>query len=234
MKLFLFQSGSIRTKKSLLVEGESETEIEVPVPFYLITHPGGNLLFDTGQPRSAMKGPLTGDYIPVMNKADYVSPQLKKAGLTTSHITQIVLSHLHSDHAGGLEAFKNTECFIQEKELLADERNRDGLRWRYLNGDYDVFGDGLVRIVSTPGHSPGHQSLLLKLEKSGKVLLTSDSVYLDEILDHNVLPGVYYDREATRRTIQMIRDMRQHGISVICGHDPVIWSRLKHAPDYYE
>jgi glyoxylase-like metal-dependent hydrolase (beta-lactamase superfamily II) len=239
MKLFLFQCGTIRTKKHLLVEGaESNRETEVPVPFYLIMHPAGNLLFDTGQPLAAVEQMSTGNYIPVMTRADYIANQLKRAGLETTGITHIVLSHLHSDHAGGLEAFSNVLCFIRTSELQCPGSNiiggRDDLQLNCLDGDYDVFGDGLVRIIATPGHSPGHQSLLLKLDNTGEVFLASDSVYLDELLDLNKMPGVFYDREATIQTINMIREMRQRGVKIISGHDPQAWSDLRKFPDYYD
>ncbi len=239
MKLYLFQCGTIRTKKHLLAAGvDPECEIVVPVPFYLVTHPDGNLLFDTGQPLAAVEQMSTGNYIPVMTRADYIANQLKRAGLKTTDITHIVLSHLHSDHTGGLEAFSNVLCFIQTSELQCPGSNiileRDDLQLNCLDGDYDVFGDGLVRIIATPGHSPGHQSLLLKIDNTGEVFLASDSVYLDEILDLNKMPGVFYDRKATVRTIKMIRKMRQRGVKIISGHDPQAWSGLRKFPDYYD
>lgn len=239
MKLFMFQSGAIRTKKHLLVEGPDNGErFEVPVPFYLIMHQDGNVLFDTGQHMAAAECTATGNYIPVMNEADHVVCRLAEIGLKTTDITHIVLSHLHADHAGGLEAFSNQVCYIQKAELQAGDNrsmlDKYPLQWHCLNGDHDVFGDGRVRLVSTPGHSPGHQSLLLKLEKTGKVFLASDSIYLDEILDRNILPGVYYDRTESMQTIQMIRDIRKRGIMVISGHDPEAWNNLRLAPGCYE
>ncbi len=239
MKLYLFQCGTLRTKKHLLTAGvDFECEIEVPVPFYLIMHPAGNLLFDTGLPLAAVEETSSGNYFPVMSKADYIAAQLKRAGLETTGITHIVLSHLHTDHAGGLEAFRNVSCFIQTSELQCSGSNiileREDLQLNFLDGNYDVFGDGLVRIIVTPGHSPGHQSLLLKLDNFGEVFLASDSVYLDEILDRNIMPGVFYNREATRQTINSIKEMRQRGIKIISGHDPQAWSGLRKFPDYYD
>ncbi len=111
----MFQSGSIRRKKLLEKGSEMDTPFEMPVLFFLIVHPDGNVLFDTGQPPSAVDCKTHGNYIPVMTETDDVAEQLKKVGLRTTDITHIVLSHLHSDHAGRLEAFKGTVCYIQEK-----------------------------------------------------------------------------------------------------------------------
>ena len=239
MKLYMFQSGTIITKKHLLVKGpETDAPFEVPVPFFLIKHPGGNVLFDTGQPLPAVDCAAHGNYIPVMKKADYVVEQLKKVGLKTTDITHIVLSHLHSDHAGGLEAFQDTTCYIQTGELEYKDKQRIMdkylLRWRLISGDHDIFSDRKVQIVSTPGHSPGHQSLLVKLEKTGSVILTADAVYTEEILDNNIMPGVFQNREKSIETIEKIRQMRRKGVMIITGHDPQAWSKFKLAPAYYE
>ncbi len=221
MKLYRFQSGTIITKKHLLVSGPvSDEPYEVPVPFYLIDHPKGKVLFDTGQPYSAISGPKSGDYIPVMSGEHYVSNQLKRHGLKTTDITYIVLSHLHSDHAGGLEAFCDTECFVNEAELQNVGKTffeEHPLKWKLLKEDYDIFGDGKVVIVFTPGHTPGHQSLLVTLDE-GKILLAADSVYTDEILDHNVLPGVFNNKEDTIETLNKIKGMRNEGIKIVSGH----------------
>lgn len=245
MKLYMFQCGTIKTKKYLLVEGpKSDDEFIVPIPFFLIEHPEGKMLFDTGQPFSAVGAEEKGNYIPVMTEADYVSNQLERIGLKTTDITHIVLSHLHSDHAGGIGAFRDAICYLQEKEVAAggggshDITKRYPLRWHLLQGDreaaHDIFGDGSVQIIFTPGHTPGHQSLFLKLEDWGPTLLASDSVYTDEILEREILPGVFSSRENTVRTIGMIQEMRRNGIRIITGHDPQSWAGFKLAPSYYE
>jgi len=99
---------------------------------------------------------------------------------------------------------------------------------------FDLFGDGCIRILYTPGHTPGHQSLLINLRQTGPVLLTADSVYLSEILDRDILPGVFHSEKETRKTIARIRDMRGTGMKIIAGHDPAEWALWKKAPDYYE
>lgn len=240
MKLHLFQCGTIRTKKHLLVKGpETDAEFVVPIPFFGIEHPAGKVLFDTGQPLSAVGCTTGGNYIPVMTEADYVSYQLARIGWQTSDITHIVLSHLHADHAGGIEAFQNAVCFLQESELAHGRgiMDRYPLRWHLLRGEqqprYDVFGDGKVQIVFTPGHTPGHQSLLLELGEWGPTLLAADSVYTDEVLAPEGFPGVFSNREDTVRTLAMIREMRRDGVRVIAGHDPQAWVGFRLAPDYY-
>ncbi len=235
----MFQCGSIRTRKHLLAKvPEDNTPFEVPVPFFLIMHPDGNVLFITGQPLSAVNSTAVGDYIPVMKEAEHISRQLAKVGLKTADITHIVLSHLHSDHAGGLEAFEDAVCYVQAGELLDDNGRRMmdqyPLPRRLVSGDHDLFGDGRIKMIFTPGHSPGHQSLLLRLERTGGILLAADSVYLDEILENCVMPGNVRDHEAMLKTLARIMEMRRNGIRVISGHDPQSWAGFRLAPAYYE
>ena len=240
MKLYLFQCGTIRTEKYRLAAGaDPKEEIEVPVPFFLIRHPLGNVLFNAGQPRSMIGHASAGAYRAQMSEEDFIVPQLAKLGLKPEDIDRIVLSHLHSDHAGGLEAFSCTLCYLQRAEYeFSMCPCKSGLRTVLLKGaeedGYDLFGDGTVRILFTPGHTPGHQSLLVNLKETGPVLLTADSVYLAEILNEEILPGVFHSREETVRTIARIRELRRNGVKIITGHDPAEWVQWKKAPYYYE
>ena len=239
MKLYLFQCGTIKTFKHLLVKDAGIGQpYEVPVPFFLITHPDGIVLFDTGQPLAAATAShgQDGNYLPVMTPDDYVIAQLARIGMRPSDITRIVISHRHADHAGGLEAFRDAACYLQKEELTYDDGqnfiSQYPLRWQLLNGDHDIFGDGKIKIIFTPGHTPGHQSLLVKLEKRGDILLTSDSVYTEEILEKGILPGVFFNQDDTVKTINMIKAMRRDGIRIITGHDPQAWSSFKLAPKF--
>ncbi len=244
MRLYLFQCGTIRTEKCRLAAGaDPEEEIEVPVPFFLIRHPLGNVLFDAGQPRAMVGHASTGAYRAQMSEEDSIVSQLARLGLKPGDINRIVLSHLHGDHAGGLEAFSDTLCYLQRKEFetVAGREiffRKKKLRTVLLNGQaedgFDLFADGTVRILFTPGHTPGHQSLLVNLKKTGPVFLTADSIYLAEILNEEFLPGVFHSERETRKTIARIRELRRNGVRIITGHDPAEWMQWKIAPDYYE
>jgi glyoxylase-like metal-dependent hydrolase (beta-lactamase superfamily II) len=236
MRLYLFQCGTIQTKKHLLVKGqETDEAFVVPIPFFLVEHPHGTLLFDTGQPLSAAGTTAGGNYVPIMTEADYVPSQLARIGYRPSDITHIVLSHLHADHAGGIEAFADAVCYLHEGEPTHGLTERHPLRWHLVRGArHDVFGDGKVQILFTPGHTAGHQSLLLDLEEWGPTLLAADSVYTDEVLAPGGFPGVCSSREDTLRTLDVIRDMHRDGVRIITGHDPQTWAGFSLAPAYYE
>ena len=243
MKLYFFQCGFIRTKRRLLVKDGGDAPFVVPVPFFLIVHPKGNLLYDCGQPIFAVDDdknpPFDRDYVSIMSQDDYAPIQLWKAGLASSDISHVVISHMHSDHAGALGSFPNAIHFIQRAELeygdnqLAIEKLK--LKLKILDGEdfLDVFNDGRVKIMFTPGHTPGHQSLLLELPKGGPVLLAGDSVYTEEILAGS-LPGVASDFETEKLSIKKIIEMRFKEIRIVTGHDPIAWIKMKLAPAHYE
>jgi len=261
MKLYMFQCGVIKTQKHLITMGRGIGQpFSVPVPFFLITHPKGNVLFDTGNALAVARDKVkhwgakvveTSD--PIMNEDDYVVAQLAKIGVKASEITHVIFSHLHLDHAGGTGEFANATYYTQRAEMqyayvpdffqaaayIRDDFDKPHLAWRLLNGHledyYDVFGDGKLQIVFAPGHTPGSQSLLVNLEKWGSTLLTGDSVYTEEILDEDVLPGLVHSPTDAIQSIQKIRDLRRlNGVRIITGHDPVAWAGFNQVPAYYE
>ena len=129
--------------------------------------------------------------------------------------------------------------FFQAGAYIRADFDKSHLNWHFLEGYrddfYDVFGNGKLRIVFTPGHSPGHQSLLVNLEKWSPTLLTGDSVYTEEILEEDVLPGLVYSPADAVKSIKKMRDLRRvNGARIITGHDPVAWVKFNLAPACYE
>lgn len=228
MKIYPFTCGTICTKRYLIEGGSvSDEPFEVPVPFFLIEHKQRLILFDVGYAYSTINSPSEGNYIPIMTEQDYVVNQLSSLGINKNDITHIVLSHLHADHADGLEAFKDIPCFLQRDELNMPEADdfvqKHSVIWKWLDGDHDLFGDGRVRILKTSGHSPGHQSLLLTKDSSEEVLLAADAAYTRLSLESKCLSST------TMESIKRIRELQNRGIHIIFGHDPDQWSNLEKA-----
>jgi len=259
MKLYMFQCGIIKTRKHLITMGRGVGQpFDIPVPFFLVKHLRGNVLFDTGNALAVASdkvkhwGGAIEAYDPVMTRDDYAVAQLARIGIKPEEITHVVFSHLHLDHAGAAGEFANAIYYVQRAELqyayvpdffqasayIRADFDKPHLKWRLLEGRqedfYDVFGDGKLRIVFTPGHSPGHQSLLVSLDKWGPTLLTGDCVYTEEILEEDVLPGLVYSPSDAVKSINKIRDFRRNGVRIITGHDPAAWPRFNLAPAYYE
>lgn len=263
MELYFFDCGILKCDKSLITAGRDiGVPFEIPVPYFLITHPKGNVLFDTGNAREVSLekdfnkhwGAIAKIYEPVMHEETYVVENLRsKVGIKPEDISLVILSHLHLDHAGGVGEFPNAEYIVQHEELrwasvpdfyqklayIRADFVKPDLNWRLLEGhdddNYDVFGDGKLIIWFTPGHTPGHQSLVVKLENSGPMILTGDSCYTTEILNEDVLPGLGWNSELAARSVKRFRDAQNRwGWKVVTGHDPDSWPKWKKAPEYYD
>jgi N-acyl homoserine lactone hydrolase len=118
-----------------------------------------------------------------------MSMALESLGVTPDDITYVTFSHAHGDHIGNVRAFARSTLLIQglEHEFAMNTvpvALTDNQRVERLSGDRDIFGDGSLNIISTPGHTPGHQSLLVKLPKTGALLLTGDLVHFQYMWNH--------------------------------------------------
>ncbi len=104
-----------------------------------------------------------------------------------------------------------------------------------LDGDYDVFGDGTTTIISTPGHTPGHQSLLVKLPKTGARLLTGDAVHFQSNWESRIVPGFNFDQTKSATSMVRMADIlaKEHG-EIWINHDKPQRESVKLAPAFYE
>jgi glyoxylase-like metal-dependent hydrolase (beta-lactamase superfamily II) len=106
------------------------------------------------------------------------------------------------------------------------------LDYRLVDGDYDVFGDGQVVLLPTYGHTPGHQSLLVRAGKGTQMVFTADACYTQENMDRDILPQILWDAGEMSRSLAVLRDWRdKHGATVLYGHDPYQWQRLRRMPE---
>jgi N-acyl homoserine lactone hydrolase len=259
MRLYVFSSGSLGgfPKAALMIGGQGNIDW-APVSFYVIRHPKGNVIFDTGNNDKTITnadgwwGPLAKGFGLKMSKDDAMAAQLAKIGMTVKDIKYVVVGHMHLDHGGNVSQFPNATLVVQDDEMKAawwpdvgysiyyipgdfeDTKKYNMIR---LKGDFDLFNDGTFRIYRAPGHTPGSQFAVVRLPRTGSVILTSDTVYLKEMLDKNVLPpipgtwspmGMY---EGYAR-IRHIRDVEN--AQIFYGHDPDVFKATKKAPEFYE
>lgn len=258
IRLYCFSCGTLESQKHLFTQGRGIGEpFEVPVPFFLIDHPRGKILFDTGNALAVAEnaekhwGNAILAYRPKMTTGDFVAHQLRSLEVSPDSIDFVILSHLHLDHAGGIGHFPNARYLVQRDELhwayVPDFYQRAAyirqdfdrpVNWMLLEGwrddNLDLFGDGSLIIWFSPGHTPGHQSLKLQLKNTGTVILTGDSCYTEELLDEDILPGLFWSPAETIRTIQRLREARRNGAWVLTGHDPQAFSKLRLAPAFYD
>jgi glyoxylase-like metal-dependent hydrolase (beta-lactamase superfamily II) len=231
-----------------LMEG-GEGRVRLPIPAYLIEHPNGTALFDTGMHPDCQRDPAArvGARIAGLFAFDYhpgeeISARLRALGRDPARVDLIINSHFHFDHCGGNGQIANATMLVQrrewegatEPELAArhgfNPRDFDlGHKRRLIDGEHDVFGDGSVVCLPTHGHTPGHQSLKLRLPK-GDVVLAADSCYFCRTLRERRLPRFAFDKEAMRTSLDRLATLEQAGARIFFGHDPDFWVAVPQAP----
>ena len=210
---------------------------------YLIKHPEGWLLWDTGV-TDAIAAMSDGQRPKDPRATHWKRPktlisQLEQLGVRTTDIKFVAISHSHPDHIGNLSLFPQTMLLVQAAEydwvsplgpLFKPEHPV-----KKLSGDYDVFGDGAVTIISTPGHTPGHQSLLVRLGKTGPVLLTGDAVHFSDNWDNRRVPAINFNQEQTVTSLQRMADiLAKEKAQLWINHDKMQRDSLKMAPEYFD
>ncbi|MEA1650673.1 N-acyl homoserine lactonase family protein [Nitrospirillum sp. BR 11164] len=260
IRLYFFQSGTQRCKAHDIRMNQGDgADYEIPVPWFLLTHPRGNVVLDGGLAAEGLADPrgYWGDTVdvfrPVMTPDQGCVAQLATLGLAPGDIRHVALSHLHSDHTGAIGRFPGATHIVQRREheyahapdwfaaaaYTRRDFDRPGLDWRLLEGDatdgHDVFGDGVLRLVFTPGHSVGHQSFLVTLPHSGAWLLAADAVYTLDHWNERVLPGFLASAVDTVRSVRKLHALAERtGATLVPGHDPEVWPRFRLAPGYYD
>jgi glyoxylase-like metal-dependent hydrolase (beta-lactamase superfamily II) len=229
------------------LEGEPG-RLRVPVPCYLIDHPRGRVLFDSGLHPDAGRDPaarlgLAASVFAVEFAAgEDVAARLEALELDPGGVRFLVNSHLHFDHTGGNATIPNAQVVVQRREWDAG-RDPDQVRANYydprdyetgqdvlaVDGEHDLFGDGRVVCLPTHGHTPGHQSLRVRLD-GGEVILSGDACYLRRTLEELHLPSIAHDREAMLESLHRLRRLRAAGARIFYGHDPEFWAGVPQAP----
>jgi N-acyl homoserine lactone hydrolase len=211
---------------------------------YLIKHARGWFLWDTGVTDAIAAMP--DGQKPADPRATHwyrpktLASQLEQLGLKPADVKGMAVSHTHPDHAGNVEMFPNTMLYVQKAEYewpgpQGAARFKPEHPATRVEGDKDVFGDGSITIISTPGHTPGHQSLLVKLPKTGALLLSGDAVHFKSNWDNRGVPAANVSPEQTRASMQKLADlMAREKAQLWINHDKAQRDSLKMAPEFYD
>jgi N-acyl homoserine lactone hydrolase len=210
--------------------------VVMPVPSWVVEHPRGVVLFDAGlhqdlQTDTSRLRNLLQSFVVDFHPGEELPTRLAAAGYRPSDIDVMVISHLHFDHVGGMVDIPDARVVIQAPEWTAghhpklvevglyDPNDYDlGHDRQLIDGGHDVFGDGSIVCVPTPGHTKGHQALRVELP-SGPVVLTADCVYLAQMLDEMRVPLFGYDLALQLDSMRRLRDLRDDGYRLLFGHD---------------
>ncbi len=247
IKLFAMTCGWLSADISMMLGRESGL-IRFPIPAYLIEHPKGHVLFDTGMHPENQTDPFgrlgsfANSFHVHFRPGEEISARLAELDIDPQGIHHLVNSHLHFDHTGGNELIPNAAVIIQQKEWEAGrlpefvEANGYipadydlGHLVQQVEGEHDVFGDGTIVTIPTHGHTPGHQSLKVRL-KSGDVILAADACYFRKTLDDLHLPKLVHDRSQMLDSLLRLRELRNAGARIFYGHDPEFWKQVPQAP----
>ena len=227
---------------------EKIRDITIPVSMWVIDHPKGVVVFDTGNNVAISDGAdnckkywAAGncDFLkPSQTRADVIDAQLKTLGYDPAKVKVVVSSHSHLDHIGNIEMFPNAIHVIQKKELyqawfpekfqgrtspgsfvMADIDNAREFNYVELEGDYDLFGDGSIMILSTPGHTLGHQSMKVKTGSGQTIIISQDAIWMQENVD-GYPAGLNYSVLDYTKSLNRLKNMRDlEGATLFYAHD---------------
>jgi glyoxylase-like metal-dependent hydrolase (beta-lactamase superfamily II) len=257
-KLYRLDGGhSLANDESVWTPGENVgRSIQFSSTCWLVQHGSEWLLWDTGVPESALHDPKGWSTLPkliVYHLDRSLTDQLAEIGLKTTDMTYVAVSHTHGDHIGNMRLFQDSTILIQRAEyawisspdgpndnvnqLKALARNLMGTpkHLDLLDGDTDVFGDGSVTLVSTPGHTPGSQSLMVHLRNSGFIILSGDVVHLEENFEKDTVPSLNTDKAASIASMERVRRMiATYKAKFFINHDKAESDKLKLIPAFYD
>jgi N-acyl homoserine lactone hydrolase len=218
---------------------------------YLIHRAGAWILWDTGI-EDAIAGEPGGRIIAHGIRGIVVRTircQLADIGIAPADIGTVILSHAHFDHIGNAGLFRHASWYIQRREhaaMFGPDYEQHGYspslyrdlaqaKVTLMDGDRDIFADGSVKVISTPGHTPGHCSLLVRLAKTGPVLLTADVAHFRSNMEQRCVPTMNNDAEETRSSMERVDTIvRDESAQLWINHDIVQTATIPHAPSYFD
>lgn len=235
--------GTLTAAEKMFETGGGDDRIALPVPSWLIHHPDGIALFDCGMHEDLIGASPYLDLVSIFFEVDLpaerlITNALASVELAPDDIDVVVLSHLHFDHVGGLHQIPDARVIVQSDEWATASDDelaaangfvttdyRLGHDVVTVDGEHDLFGDGRISCIPTPGHTPGHQSLRVRLADR-EVVLCGDCAYFERTLAGGPLPPIGHDHDQQRESIRRLREIGAGGALLIPGHDPDLIAAL--------
>ena len=249
MKLYIMNCGSMITPEGNVLASLNTEQLKlvIPVPVYLLVHPvQGLVLIDTGFRYAYLPDEMKMNI--AWSPLQGIRVQIERLGYDADAVRHVLLSHLHFDHAGQMTDFPGAVFHMRKSEwedalppsrpdyFEADYKDAVSLRFDYIpeGKDHDIFGDGSVISLATPGHSKGHSSFMITLPNSGKFLLMMDAAHMPQYMEETKFFADSKDIPGCIRSVEKLRELRKTCDHVVYGHDPETFSKLRTVPDYYD
>ena len=251
-RIYIFDNGAIKglDPKLFNFERQELKEVDFIDVSYLIVHPRGTLMFDSGEIADAelKGGPITKG---VMSADKPLLPQLAAAGYKPADVNFFALSHYHGDHTGNANEFAGATWIVQkaERDFMFAANHPEGTiidvasfsklkdaKTKVLNDEnFDVFGDGTVVLMSAPGHTPGHQVLAVKLAKRGLVVLAGDLYHYPEERTTGRTPSFEFNAEQSKASRAKIEQfVKDNKGELWIEHDIATHTKLPRSPQFVE
>src|ERR1700722_15205939 len=251
VRLYVFDCGVLTPADAKSFGFDHVSELKMSVPCFLVAHPKGTMMWDVG---TAPDSDFKADGAPIQQGMITVTkplkPQLEAIGYEPSDIKYIAFSHYHIDHTANANMFAGSTWLVSQPErdiMFSDKPAPVRADKNYMalkdskttilssTADYDVFGDGTVIIKQTPGHTPGHQVLFLKLPKTGPVLIAGDLYHYNEERNTDHVPSFEYNKEQSLASRAKVEEfLKTSHAQLWIEHDFAANAKLKKSPAYYE
>lgn len=247
IKLHILNGGSIEVGNAKVL-GIAPIKTTLQNRVYLIEHPKGIVLWDTGLPdhyADSINGVVTPLSVEKVNIK--LADQIESLGISREDIDYLVLSHTHSDHAGNLDLFPSSELIIQESEYnlaISDSAHKSFIHSEPIkalkkvrtipNRDLDLFGDGTIILKFSPGHTVGHQSLFVRLSEYGNILISGDLYHHPMNRAFGLFPIFNFNHEMTYQSSESIESfIKKQNAELWIQHAPLDSDSLKYSPFVY-
>ncbi len=252
VRLYVLDCGRAELKDMAVFSDTGEYDGKpgaIAVSCYLIRHPKGTLLWDAGMGDKLVEKKDGVDNGGIhMSVSVTLVDQLKALGLTPADVTYVAFSHFHFDHTGNANLFGASTWILNQTELnwALGNPTPPGVdvtaisayktaKTKMIDSDYDVFGDGSVRILKTPGHTPGHQVLKIQLKKSGTIVLSGDLYHLRDNYEYRRVPDFNYNRADTLASMDRIEKIiKVSKARLVVQHDLGDFKALPKFPAYLD
>jgi len=261
VRVYVFDGGKLDggDPSRFSLKREEMAVADMSIAAYLVVHPRGVLMWDSAalpDKELTSEGTLTRYRIVLPNgnerfvtTSQTLASQLAKTGYSPRDVNYLALSHYHYDHTGNANMFSGATWLVRqaERDVMFPDKPNDLTRPETYaalktakttiikTDDYDVFGDGTVVIKSTPGHTPGHNVLFLKLKQTGPIVLSGDLYHYPEERTLNRLPVADFNKEQTAASrAELETFLEKTGAQLWIEHDIIANAKLKKAPAFYE